>query len=115
MEGTATALVVPLSGDLDLGQRTALHERFAAAAASGARGLVIDCTAVTYIDSTAVTELVRFLKRMADQGRPVAIASSGPQVNRVFEIILLHKAVAIFPTLATALHYIAGSSTAISA
>jgi anti-sigma B factor antagonist len=51
--------VLALSGELDLAAAPVLRERLDAARAGGGRGIVLDMAEVTFLDSSALRELLR--------------------------------------------------------
>ena len=70
---------VVLVGDLDLSNAGALRESFAAID----RPAVVDLSAVTYIDSTALYELAMLRKRVGS----VVLVVPSPQLRRTLEIV----------------------------
>jgi anti-sigma B factor antagonist len=71
-------LVAVLTGEVDLSNAVSLEERIAAAAGEGA--LVVDLTAVTFIDSAGV----RLLDHLVAAGQPgLAIRVVAPPGSRV--------------------------------
>ena len=102
-ESVADVLVLHLEGELDTyncGQlRSALVEHVEA----GENRIVIDMTAVEYIDSTGLGSLVGGLKRVSEHGGTMRIVCNNPQILKVFEITSLNKVFPIFATLPEAL------------
>ena len=52
-------VVLTFAGELDLAAAPVVREQLEAAAATGARRVVLDMTAVTFVDSSALRELLR--------------------------------------------------------
>jgi len=71
--------VVTLSGELDLSNAPALH-----ASLGGVSGpAVVDLSAVTYLDSTALYELALLRRRVES----VVLIVPSPQIRRTLEIV----------------------------
>jgi anti-anti-sigma factor len=52
-----------------------------------AHEVIIDCSAVTYIDSTVLTQLLRLLERMHKRGTgAVVLRNLPPRVMRIFTV-----------------------------
>ncbi|HEY3265686.1 MAG TPA: STAS domain-containing protein [Armatimonadota bacterium] len=102
-EAVENTLVLHLEGELDTyncGQlRSALVEQVEA----GHNHVVVDMSAVEYIDSTGLGSLVGGLKRVSEHGGEMKIVCNNPQIVKVFEITGLDKVFAIHRTLDSAL------------
>ena len=73
----APSFVITLSGELDLSNRESLS-------LADARGpAVVDLSAVTYLDSTALYELGALRKRVGN----VVLVVPSPQIRRTLEIV----------------------------
>lgn len=95
-------LIVTLSGDLDIFRedelRAALEPTYDVAA------VVIDFTAVPYIDSTALGALVRMRRIRGERGFPAAkLVMPSRHLRRILEITALGEMWPIFETLDEAL------------
>ncbi len=99
--------VLTLEGELDLAASPVLRGRLEAAAA--ARGAVLDMSEVTFVDSSALRELLRAASRAARDGRPFVLAGVQPAVARLLELTQTTGAFTSAATLAQALER-AGSS-----
>ena len=93
--------VLILEGELDLAASPVLRERLEAAAA--ARGAVLDMSEVTFVDSSALRELLRAAHRFAGDGRPFVLAGVRPAVARLLELTQTTGAFTSAATLAQAL------------
>ncbi|ACU74151.1 anti-sigma-factor antagonist [Catenulispora acidiphila DSM 44928] len=81
----AGRVVLTVAGDVDL----AAYARFEAGLEQswdGTTDLVIDCSAVTFLDSMGLRVLVRSRRRAADHGREVMLASPSRPVRRALEL-----------------------------
>lgn len=100
--------VVSLAGELDIARKEELHR--ALFIEPSMRGILLDLSDVTYADSTALTELLRF-RMQADQGNiPVAIVVTSPQLDRIVRYAGLHEVFIIFDNRADALAHLEQAS-----
>ncbi len=96
--------VIRLVGELEIGRKEAL--RGTLAIRSGARAVLVDLSEVTYADSTALTELLRFCSDAKERRIPVAIVGGTPQFARIIKYAGLADAFTIFDDRADALTYL---------
>jgi anti-sigma B factor antagonist len=84
---------VVVAGEIDL--RSAPDLRAALDAAAGEEGaeVVVDLTAVTFVDSSGISELLRISKA----GHPLRLRGSVASVRRVFELVGLDQVVELEP------------------
>jgi anti-sigma B factor antagonist len=84
------AFVVSPAGELDAytspDLRAELHQLIDT---GGARRLVVDLTAVTFLDSSALGVLVGALRRLRERQGELHIVQPRPTVRRIFEITAL--------------------------
>jgi anti-anti-sigma factor len=99
--------VIRLSGELEIGRKQEI--RSALSLAAGARAVLLDLGEVTYADSIALTELLRFSVRVQQEGRPVAFVVRTPQFARLVQYAGLAGAFKIFSDGADALEYLSAS------
>lgn len=83
--GDEVALFV-LDGELDAYTGPELREELAAAAEAGKKWLLLDMSAVQYIDSVGLGILVGATKRVTEKRGDVAVIGPRPNVLRVFEV-----------------------------
>jgi anti-sigma B factor antagonist len=96
-------LVVPLSGEQSLPQATRLRERLLELIGETAlRVVILDLTAVTFIDSTTIGVIIGARKRLSTQGRHLWLAAPTEPVLRTLNVIALDKLMPVFLTLAEA-------------
>jgi anti-sigma B factor antagonist len=74
--------------------------------------LLIDLSDCDFIDSTAIRILIQTHHRAREAAAPLAIAGSGPQVKRLFELTGLVDALPIFYDRDQALGHLAESASA---
>lgn len=91
-----------LSGDLDMAVRAQL--RGALAAISSSRIVILDVAGVSYADSTALSEIIRFRKTiLAGGGTGVRFVGPGTKFERILQLTDLTKVFPVFATLEDAL------------
>jgi anti-sigma B factor antagonist len=108
MDPQSSLDVVRLVGELDVSRRSELAT--ALSQAGGGRAVLIDLSAVSYIDSTVVAELLHFRNEADANGRPVAVLIGSQQLARVIEYAGLAHAFAVFDDRGRALTFLAGTS-----
>jgi anti-sigma B factor antagonist len=91
-EPSEGALVLSLSGELDMGTVGPLADSAKAAISSGDyETLVFDLTRLTFIDSTGLQVLAQAHRGMTAAGGEVRIVCSDPHILRVFELTALDR------------------------
>ena len=97
-----TAVVTPV-GEIDLGRATDLRRELFGAVADGAQIVVVDLATTTFIDSMTLGILLGAGRRLQQRGGELRIACVDPNIRRIFEITLLDRVFAIYPSLEAAL------------
>lgn len=96
-------VVLQLSGEYDLLRREELEAQLSQA--QFADIAILDMREVSYIDSTALTELVRLKKRMAQHGAGIVrLVAPQPNVQKIFALTQLEQIFPIFKTLGEAMY-----------
>ncbi len=83
--------VIAIGGEVDMYTAQQLERDLAAVAARGGKTVVVDFSAVSFIDSTVLGVLVRELKRLGPAGGELLIVSDDPRILRAFEITGLDR------------------------
>ncbi|MEO5373386.1 MAG: STAS domain-containing protein [Alphaproteobacteria bacterium] len=96
------ATVVSLSGEIDL-QTSPDVRRFLLKSLSQGKSLVVDMSAVGYIDSSGIASLVEAYQTARKMGLRFALAQVGPSAMRVFQLARLDRVFTIFPSVDAAL------------
>ena len=91
-DGTRT--VLRLAGEADLTTR-ALAEVLGAEAAKRPRLLVVDMSALTFIDSAALHEIVRAHRKLRADGGLLALVSPTPVVARILQLSGLDQVIPV--------------------
>lgn len=99
-----TAVVVP-EGELDLWSAPQLKRTLCDLLAAGRKRLVLDLEGVRFMDSTALGVLVAIERRLAGDER-LALAQTGPEVLRIFELTGIAAGMRIFPSREAAISYV---------
>jgi anti-sigma B factor antagonist len=82
----ADAIVLTLSGELDLASAPVLERELREAEASGPSRLVIDLGGLAFMDSTGLQALLRARERANTNGHQLLLRRAPHQVQRVFEL-----------------------------
>jgi anti-sigma B factor antagonist len=94
--------VVAASGEVDLTNADGLRNVLLSALDAGARGLVVDMTATTFLDSAGVTALVRTSRRASATGTTLRLAVTAPSVLRVLDLVGLDRLIGVYPGVSEA-------------
>lgn len=95
------ALVVRVSGDLDLATSPRFSDALAAAPAT--RRVVIDLTSCTFLDSSGVRALVQAARKIPEGERRVDVVAGSPAILRILEITGVDRMVPVHRSLEEAL------------
>ena len=74
---------IALDGEYDLARKDEIEGLFDSVDGDGA--VVIDCSNVTYLDSTFLKELAKLRRRSSD--RPISLTGVNDNIRRVLEIV----------------------------
>lgn len=96
------AIVVRLSGELDLYNAEVLRTTLLETAAEQPERLIVDLGEVRFIDSTALSVLIEARGRLPG-GRGFLLASPGPETSRALQVSGLDRHFAIHDTVGDAL------------
>jgi anti-sigma B factor antagonist len=80
------AVVLTLSGELDIAGAPLLLERLVEAEHSGAKEVICDLEHLTYLDSTGISVLISARKRLRASGRDLVLLALSPPVTKIFDI-----------------------------
>ena len=80
-----SGLAITVGGELDIATAPALRDRLAAAIDAGKHRLVIDLSALTFLDSVALATIVHAKQRLPEEGRMAIIIDPSSYVMLVFE------------------------------
>jgi anti-anti-sigma factor len=77
---------IALEGELDYSSALTLDDELRRAELSGPRVLVLDLSALRFMDSTGLAIIVSSYKRMRRAGRKVVVAQPTNAVRRIFQL-----------------------------
>jgi len=103
-----SGLVLTVSGELDIATAPAFRERLDAAIEAGTRRLVIDLTAISFLDSVALATIVHAKQRLPDDGKMALAIDRSSYVMLVFEGSGLPKVLDLVDTRAQAVERVSG-------
>ncbi|MBA2742362.1 MAG: STAS domain-containing protein, partial [Actinobacteria bacterium] len=90
-------------GEVDAYSAPELRERLDEARADQARPFVADLSRITFLDSTALGELIRAFKDDAASARSARVVLPEGRARRIFEITSLDRALPVAESRAVAL------------
>ncbi len=97
------AVVVKLSGRLDLLVAADVKQRLAQVVNEGFRLIVVDMSEVSFVDSSGLGALIGGLKAARLAGGDLRLASPGPQAQAMLELTTLHRVLKPYPNVTEAL------------
>jgi anti-sigma B factor antagonist len=112
---TGSAMLVSVSGELDLYTSAQLQHAIHEAASVGADTVLLDLSGVGFIDSTALGVIVQETKRLEGRGRSLLLVTSDPRTVRVFEVTGLDRVLRRHATLHDALAELAPPAAPVAA
>jgi anti-sigma B factor antagonist len=102
-QGDPPVLVIALTGQIDREALGALTEAYDTVHASGSDPVLLDFTAVDYINSTGIALIVGLLGRARADDRPVMATGLTDHYQRIFAITRLSDFIAVYPDVDAAL------------
>jgi anti-anti-sigma factor len=96
--------IVALGGELEISRKREIRDAFTLP--DGARAVLVDLSTVTYADSTALTELLRFCVTAQRDRMPIAVVIRTRQFSRLVQYAGLAGAFAIFEDRDAAVAYL---------
>ena len=85
LENDGETMIAQLEGEIDLSNAEALRQRIAESVPNQALGLVVDCTEVSYLDSSGIRLLFDLARRL--ERRQQRLATIVPRDTPVREIL----------------------------
>ena len=101
--------VVALAGELDAASSPLVSESLEKLLATGRQRFVIDLAGVSVLDSSGLSTLVRFFKRVRSGGGRLRLVGLQRPVRRVFELTRLDRAFDIDGAVAEAVRAFGGA------
>src|SRR5205823_13510468 len=94
--------IFALSGAIDLHYVPTLRSLFQSKLNERCLALIVDLSAVDFIDSTGLAALIEYHRDAAAHGGVFSLAGINPNLKAIFDVVQFDKALAIFPTVAEA-------------
>ena len=88
--------VIAPTGNLDINTSDAFRRQITDLMSTGAKAILIDCQAVTFMDSSGLSALVMALKSAREIGSKLSICSVNDQVRMLFRLTGMEKVFEIF-------------------
>ncbi|MCD8371775.1 MAG: STAS domain-containing protein [Clostridia bacterium] len=82
-------LVIALYGEIDSSSSEDFYAQVNAIYSHDKKDLVFDCTALTFIDSTALGTFVKIFKHVKEGGNKLSLKNVQKNVKRVFHVCAL--------------------------
>ena len=106
-EGDVT--VVGIEGVIQLGESARrLSEHLQGLLDEGAEKVLLDLSAIDYVDSTGLGELVGYLQRFSEQGRRLALLNPRARILGLLRLTRLDEVFPIFEDRAEAVEALSG-------
>ena len=86
VETSGTDVVVAVTGEVDAHNCSELGDAILSAATGANPAVVIDAAELGFIDSSAISELLRVRQSIDERGGTLTIRNAGTSVKRVLEI-----------------------------
>ena len=101
MLSSGHVLVIP-SGELDIAEKGRLDDLFEAATQVSSH-LIADLSDVTFLDSTALSSILRWHQTAEVLGGELVLTGVSLRIRTLLEITQLDKVLEVYPTIAAAL------------
>jgi anti-anti-sigma factor len=106
----AQPTIISLSGELDIASAPELARVFASLASSDVRAVVVDLSALTFIDSTGISVLATAARETQARAGELIVAAPTSDVRRLFEIVRFSEIVSLEDALPAALERLGGGA-----
>lgn len=103
-----SAYVVAIAGELDLHTAPQLAAELDAYALSASE-VVVDLTAVSFMDSTALGAVLAATRRIRDAGGRLSLAAPGAETRKLLELVGVDRVLPVYETAERALEHLVGS------
>jgi anti-sigma B factor antagonist len=91
--------VLSVEGEIDVATAPQLRQEAVRLANAGRTLMIIDLSAVGFLDSTGLGVIVGILKRLRTHGGDLAIVGADDHVRKVFEITRISDVLGMYPTV----------------
>ena len=94
--------IASVTGEIDIASAGALRTNLLRLASAPAVGLVVDLTAVSFVDSSGLNALVAAWTQLDERGGRLVVAAATPLVVRLLEVTGLNQLFTVVSTQAAA-------------
>lgn len=91
--------ITEVSGEVDVHTAPELDQCLSEVIAAGGRKIVVDLSAVDFLDSTGLGVLVKALKQVRDEEGSVSVVATTERITKVFRITGLDSAIGVFDSV----------------
>jgi anti-sigma B factor antagonist len=91
--------LLTVAGELDIATVPVVRERLTAITAAGARRLVVDLRAVSFMDSTALAAFIHAKMRLGDEGTMTLVLARDSYARLIFEVAGIDGVLDVVETL----------------
>ncbi len=88
--------MLEISGRFDVLHLRQVQQKFDALLTVGVRYIILDLAAVTFVDSSALTLIVRAMQRCRERNGELLLCGLCPPVRIIFELTRIEKAFRVF-------------------
>jgi anti-sigma B factor antagonist len=92
-------VIFALSGAIDLHYAPTLRSLFQSKLNERCPALVVDLSAVDFIDSTGLATLIEYHRDAGSHGGLFSLAGINPNLKAIFDVVQFDKVLAIFPSV----------------
>jgi anti-sigma B factor antagonist len=97
------AVICFIEGEININNAPELRKAFDGIISRSEKKVIVDFSAVSYIDSSGLATLIEMFQRLKKIGGRMRFANMDQKIKNVFEITKLHKLFEIFDTQESAL------------
>ncbi|MGZ4353527.1 MAG: STAS domain-containing protein [Gaiellaceae bacterium] len=108
MKAGDSAYVVTVGGELDLYSSPRLAAELGALTADAAE-VVLDLTAVTFMDSTALGAILASARLLRDAGGRLSLVASGASTRKLLALVGVDRVLPVYETAERALEHLVGA------
>jgi anti-sigma B factor antagonist len=98
------AMICFVEGEININNSPELRKAFDGLITKGEKKVIVDFSAVSYIDSSGLATLIEMFQRLKQKGGKLRFTNMDQKIRNVFEITKLHKLFEIFDTQEAALN-----------
>ena len=104
LEERGDVVVAHLAGELDIASAPGARQTIEAAVSRDMRALVVDCSELSFMDSSGLAMLFSLARRLGSRRQQLhVVAPGGAAVARVLDLVEFRKAAPLYPALDEAL------------